>query len=222
LELPEVEFDMNREMADRLVAAGITVVLVDRDICRFPERSPFDLVAVDNRRAGFHVAEHLVSLGCRRLAFVADHPDSSSACERVDGARRALMTVDADLPDERIIRWNPSQGADPISALARDGAVEAFLFVNDLLAREAMSAFAQQGLQVPDDVRVAAFDDLAFSEMMAVPLTTVHQPFEALGINAVEAMISRLLNPDQPPRDIRLAGQLVVRKSCGAELAQKR
>lgn len=48
----------------------IPVVLVDRDICPFPQRRGFDLVGIDNFTGGYLLAEHLIKLGARRLAFV--------------------------------------------------------------------------------------------------------------------------------------------------------
>lgn len=219
LELRSEQAEVNQRITDRLVSEGISVVLVDRDIFRYPDRSEFDLVAMDNRRAGFCLTQHLVDLGVSKVAFLADHLESSSALERIEGCRMALRDGGADLPDDLIVQWHPERGAEKLMSLVRSSEVEALLFVNDLLAREAITILTQNGLHVPRDIRIAAFDDLEFSASMAVPLTTFRQPFEALGVNAVEMMKSRLLYQDQPFRDLRIRGQLVVRQSCGAQLA---
>jgi len=63
--------EINQNLAKHLSNAGIPVVLLDRDSTPFPERSEFDLVASDNSAGGRLVAEHLLKLGCQRLAFVA-------------------------------------------------------------------------------------------------------------------------------------------------------
>jgi DNA-binding LacI/PurR family transcriptional regulator len=53
--------------------------------------------------------------------------------------------------------------------------------------------------------------------LLPVPLTTVRQPAREIGEAALRAMLDRVHRPDLPPRDILLDGELVVRRSCGAE-----
>ena len=62
LELTEDKDRINQSVITALEAAGIPIVLLDRDIVAFPQRSRFDLVGIDNRRAGFLIADHLISL----------------------------------------------------------------------------------------------------------------------------------------------------------------
>ena len=63
---------VNRKVADALDRAGIVVVLLDRDVEQYPRRSKFDLVGIDNVRAGFLQADHLLQLGCRRIDYLPD------------------------------------------------------------------------------------------------------------------------------------------------------
>ena len=60
--------DANRRITERLRQAGIPVVLIDRDLGAFPNRSAYDLVGIDNFAGGYLLAEHLIKLGLRRLA----------------------------------------------------------------------------------------------------------------------------------------------------------
>ena len=76
LELTEHKDRINQSVITALEAAGIPIVLLDRDIVAFPQRSRFDLVGIDNRRAGFLIADHLIGLGCGRIDFLA-RPDSA-------------------------------------------------------------------------------------------------------------------------------------------------
>ena len=61
--------EVNRGLAEELRRAGIAVVLLDRDLAPFPARSEFDLVGIDNFAGGYALADHLLRLGCRDLAF---------------------------------------------------------------------------------------------------------------------------------------------------------
>lgn len=71
----------------------------------------------------------------------------------------------------------------------------------------------ERGVRVPEDVRVAGVDDLKYASLLSVPLTTIHQPCEALGRAAVETMLQRLQHPDRPARDVLVDFRLVVRGS---------
>jgi DNA-binding LacI/PurR family transcriptional regulator len=70
LELTPGKDTTNRAMAALLDEAGIPVVLLDRDLEAYPGRSRYDLVGIDNRRAGYAITAHLLKRGCQRLAFV--------------------------------------------------------------------------------------------------------------------------------------------------------
>jgi len=67
MELTEDKDRVNQSIITALEAAGIPIVLLDRDIVAFPQRSRFDLVGIDNHRAGFLVTDHLLALGCKRI-----------------------------------------------------------------------------------------------------------------------------------------------------------
>ena len=76
-----------------------------------------------------------------------------------------------------------------------------------------MHTLDELGVIVPDDIRVAGFDDVRYANLLRVPLTTIHQPCRAIGSAAVQAMVERLTNPGLPARDILLDSRLVVRRS---------
>src|SRR5437588_81579 len=90
--------EVNRRLAERLRQAGSAVVLLDRDLGTFPARSEFDLVGVDNFAGGYLLAEHLLKLGCRRLAFVARPLSAPTVNLRIAGARAALLDLGLPVP----------------------------------------------------------------------------------------------------------------------------
>src|SRR5690606_5230973 len=87
----------SRRIAERLRDTGIPVVLLDRDFVPFPLRSEFDLVGLDNVFVGYLVAEHLIKLGCRRLAFVTRPESAPTVDARIAGVREAILCNRLDL-----------------------------------------------------------------------------------------------------------------------------
>jgi len=94
---------------------------------------------------------------------------------------------------------------------------EAIVGANDRSARHLMHGLIRLGYRVPEDVRIVGIDDVAYANLLPVPLTTVHQPCRQIGVAAVAAMLERVTNPDMPVRDILMDCRLVIRDSCGAK-----
>src|ERR1700744_3405057 len=81
----------NLFLAEKLRKAGIPVVLLDRDLHPFPNRSHFDLVGIDQVAAGYMLAEHLIKLGCRHFKYVARPLSAPTVDARINGVREALL-----------------------------------------------------------------------------------------------------------------------------------
>ncbi len=212
LELAERREAVNRRMVGAFRAAGIPVVLIDRDLLEFPERSDLDLVAVDDVRAGFRLASHLLRRGCRSLAFVARPQWPSTTDLRLIGCREAAIRAGVPL------LARAGDPADPafIAALRRDCRCDGVICSNDQTAALLVRVL---GRAVPTDILVGGFDDVRLAVPSPIPLTTMRIPFMEIGAMAVRTMLMRIREPDLPPRQILLDAQLVVRRSSGVRTA---
>ncbi|MHC5541135.1 substrate-binding domain-containing protein, partial [Singulisphaera rosea] len=56
---------------------------------------------------------------------------------------------------------------------------------------------------------------LRYAKLLRPSLTTIHQPCQLLATVALHTLLDRLANPSLPPRQVMLAGELIVRQSCG-------
>lgn len=210
--------EVNRSIVDRLVDAGIAVVLLDRCIYAWPNRSRFDLVGIDNRRGGHIMARHLLDLGANRPLFLARPDSAPTVDQRYAGFAEAVRAK--GLEPRAAIFGEPGDAAF-IERLMKRERPDAFLCANDVTAATLIQTLDGLGVVVPADVRIAGFDDVRYSNLLKVPLTTLKQPCQELGETAIQAMLSRLEHPDLPARDILLDCKLVVRKSCGAEGSER-
>lgn len=203
---------VNRRIADALSAAEIPVVLIDRGIEPYPHRGRHDLVALDNRRAGALVTEHLLAGGARSAVFLGLPDAASSVDGREAGFRDASRARGLD--SARVWREDPSDRERIAHLVARDRP-DAIVCASDRTAALLMQALRAAGWAVPDAVRVVGIDDADYAGLLPVPLTTLRQPGREIGMAAVSAMLDRVRQPDLPPREILLHGSLVVRESCG-------
>ena len=206
----------NLSIAEHLRHAGIAVILLDRDLLPFPQRSDFDLVSLDNFSAGYVLTSHLLKLGCRRLQFVARALSAPSVDWRYAGFREALLQHDLPVDPGAYAPLDP-KSAQAVRASIRPQ-TEALVCANDITAAELMNTLEAGGRRVPRDVRVVGFDDVKYATLMRPPLTTIHQPCGDLAAAAWHAMLARIGDPTLPARHVQLSGRLVVRDSCGVYL----
>jgi LacI family transcriptional regulator len=207
----------NRRIVEKFRSAGIPLILLDRDLSPFPHRSPYDLVGIDNFAGGYLLAEHLVKLGARRLAFVTRPLSAATVQARIAGARAALTAHGVEPLDPFVQSGDPTDLAFVKRALG-GRRPEAVICTNDLTAAQFMQSLARIKVTVPRTLRVVGFDDLRYATLLPVQLTTMQQPCREIAIAAFQAMRDRLADPALPPRSIWLTPRLIVRESCGAYL----
>jgi DNA-binding LacI/PurR family transcriptional regulator len=207
----------NFRLVEMLRKAGTSVVLLDRDLQSFPNRSNFDLVSIDNVAGGYLLAEHLIKLGCRHIYFVARPHSAPTMDARITGVQRALVRHRLDTNTSWVHVGDPTD-AKFVRSLTAAKQADAFICHNDYTAALLLRSLETAGLKVPRDVRVVGFDDAKYATLVSPPLTTVHQPCRDIAVIAMRTMLERIADPAIPERSLALTPRLVVRESCGAYL----
>ncbi|MFS0865803.1 LacI family DNA-binding transcriptional regulator [Microbacterium sp. 179-B 1A2 NHS] len=200
-----------RMSADDLAALlpGLSpVVVINR-----PPQADAPTVAADYRTGMAQLVAHLYGHGHRRVAFLSGVAGSASGAAR----RRALDEARAAHGDLEIVEIASGvdfdSGADAVDeVLAAD--VTAVLAFNDLVAMGLLSAVADRGIRVPEQLSIAGFDDIPFARYTSPPLTTAAVPAVELGREAWEAMSALLAGTDAVPSVVR-GPALIVRGSTG-------
>lgn len=217
-----VEFSTNRFQANhRIVAAldraRIPVVLLDRCLEPYPQRSKYDLIGIDNRRTGYLATEHLIKTGAKRIAFFARPNSAPTVDARIAGYREALLSQGLTAGRD-LVNLGDASDMKFIRSILRKQKPDAFVCANDLTAGNLMHTLISLGQRIPEDIRIVGIDDVRYARLLPVPLTTLHQPCRDIGRIAIAAMLDRIANADLPARDVLLRCELVVRKSCGKPL----
>lgn len=209
---------VNGRIAQLFRDVGIPVVLIDRDFVGFPARSDYDLVSIDNRRAGYVLTTHLLSTGCKRVIFISRIWPAPSCTARSFGYRDALLAAQAEFRSEFVRHVDPSEDA-AIRQIVQETRPDGIVCSNDYLAARVMRVIQSMSLDVPEDVKLAGFDDVKYASLLPVPLTTIRQPCHEIGASAIAVMVQRLLHPDRTPRDVLLNFELIVRASTSGSFA---
>jgi DNA-binding LacI/PurR family transcriptional regulator len=212
LELTASNDEINRRITSAIGEAQVPIVLLDRDLCAYPQRSKYDLVAIDNRRAGFTITYHLLERGARRVVFIARLNSAPTVAMRTAGFFDAIHAF----ADRQAAGW--TEFGDPgddslIRAILSRHHPDAFVCANDYTAARLMTSLNTLDVNVPSEVKVTGFDDLRYASLLQTPLTTIHQPCLELGAAALTAMFARIAHPTMPACDYLLDFKLVVRQS---------
>ncbi len=205
---------VNKRIVSALDRAGIQVVLLDRCYAPYSMRSKYDLVGIDNRRAGFLITQHLLLHGVKRVAFIAKPLSASTVLARIAGYREALFAYGIPVQQNLVCRGDPDN-PDFIQKVLKDCKPDAIVCANDFTAARVMAGLVSHGIRVPEEMRIVGIDDVKYSSLLPVPLTTQHQNCADIGAMAMVTMLQRVEKPDLPTRDILLQTHTVVRKSCG-------
>lgn len=180
-----------------------------------------DDVSVDNRTGMRELVRHLLQVhGLRRFVFIGGPPRSPDAMSRFAGYRDALR--EAGLP----VTAKPDAGgsftesggesaAERLLASPAGEAAQAIVCANDEMAIGARNVLAGRGIRIGTDVAVTGFDNIAAARHTSPPLTTVNQPMRRVGREAVELLLRRLREPQNPPHRVQLPTDPVIRRSCG-------
>lgn len=167
----------------RLEAAGIPIVAIDREIVGIRAVT----VRADHHLGGRMMADHLLSLGHRRIGIVGGPDHSTPVRARVEGARERM--AEAGL-EPVAIRLGALHDFDLFQALAKKvlsgpDRPTAMIGTTDIAAIGVLHAAAASGLSVPRDLSIIGFDDMPAARYVLPELTTVAQPMRAIGALAV-------------------------------------
>lgn len=202
----------------RFAAGGMPVVLVDREV----EEGVLPSVSVDDVEGGRLAADHLLSSGRRRLAFVGGPQSVQQVADRLRGVRLAVAAhPDATLEVFEQSALTVLQGraaGEAIAARPADSRPDAVFAANDLLAVGLLQAFSfGSGIRVPEDIAMVGYDDIDFASATVVPLSSVRQPARLLGWTGVDLLLKELDGVEHDRR-VRFQPELVVRESSAVSI----
>ncbi|MGC9467391.1 MAG: LacI family DNA-binding transcriptional regulator [Anaerolineae bacterium] len=205
------------EEAEKTLEEVLRRKLAVVEICDHSGRDcGIDSVVSDYRAGTREVMSHLFSLGHRRIGVVYGVAFREEGMDRLgpycEGLEAAGLPVDWDL----VAECGPTleQGYQAaLSLLGRPDRPTAVLVINDLLAIGVLRAAADLGLDVPGDVSLVGFDDIAIAEYLVPRLTTVSKDAVELGRLAFRLLLERIQDPDQPQQRIIVPTHFIPRES---------
>ncbi|MBW0001115.1 MAG: LacI family DNA-binding transcriptional regulator [Verrucomicrobia bacterium] len=202
--------------AKEIHTSRIPLVFIDRAV----KGMKVPTVVSDNQSAAHEATAHLVEAGHRRIGIIVGRRTLDTMSERIEGYRRALAQHRIEFDDSLVV--------DAVHVGVEGGyratkqlldfhrPPTALLVANSLLILGALSAIAEKGLAIPDNVAVIGWDDFYAAPHLKTPLTMVDQPAHAMASIAAEQLMKMLADkPVDPSLYVILKSNFIVRDSAG-------
>lgn len=178
-------------------------------------------VAMDDRLAARNVTDYLLSLGHKKIAHIAGHPDHAAAFLRKQGFYEAFDAIGVPRPPREYIAEGYFTFKTGILAaeqlLSLPDRPTAIFASNDEMAAATSSVAHKMGLRIPEDLSVVGFDDAPIASAVWPALTTVRQPYLDMARRALQILNG---TGDQPQAsDIQsrhiIPHEIITRESTG-------
>lgn len=210
---------------ERIQKQGLPLVLIDRKLAGLDT----NYIGTDDEAIGLLATEHLIEVGCKRIAHLRG-PDNSPGAGRLKGYQNALtkhglksLSGFVSIPRSVDVQSRESGTESMRQLMALNPRPDGVFCYNDPMAIGAIHAILDGGLRVPEDVAVIGSGNLHYDTELRIPLSSIDQQTDSIGERAGRLTLSLLESKIRPHnRTIILQPQLVVRASTDRKAAIER
>jgi LacI family transcriptional regulator len=171
----------------------------------------------DDWRSGYIGTNHLIKLGHKKIAFIFGKKNSFSSVRKLQGYKDALLEAGINF-DEKLVKDGNLNFEGGMNAtkewLQEEVDFTAIMAGNDMMAFGAREAVMLAGLRIPEDISLVGIDDVFWSRIQGIELTTIQVPKYEMGKCCCEILLRAINDSNSKIEQIVLKGNLIERKSC--------
>lgn len=207
--------DMDKDMIHYIRAKNLKIVMFGGAAFE----SNCDMVHINDMAAGYEGMRYLLELNHRDILILADFPRNiSSGYQRLFGCQQALKEYDIPYEQERMVEFGYltyENGYRSVQKAIKQGKKFTAIFAySDEVAMGAISALANHGLKVPEDVSVLGFDGIGISQRVVPRLSTIYQPIDKMVTWTLDHLCEAGKRKQEENIDYILPYQLWERGTC--------
>lgn len=207
-------------LIERLKEVQMPLILFDQSFDGYKG----DCIQFDFFKGAYLATEYLIQCGHRDIVFASGELDRRSRCLMYEGYKQALKDSNLSVSKRKVIYTsNEEQNFEKKDyylgqelgklLLQKEYLPDAVVTVNDMIAIGLINYLKQENIQIPHDLSVMGFDDIAISEMVTPALSTIHQPATETGSLAAKVLINRIEDISHDTVQILMQPSLVERDS---------
>lgn len=178
-------------------AFNVPVVFYDR----VPTSFPASKVTIDDYEAAFKATEHLIEIGCKKIAHIAGSQKTHIFKQRVEGYKAALIKHGLETDPNLICYTNNLSYEEGVicakKLLSQENAPDGIFCANDYTAISAIQVFTKAKYLIPQDLAVVGFSNYPVSSIIEPTLTTIDDRAFEMGQTAAKMLIRQIEEKDQ-------------------------
>lgn len=206
---------------EMLCGLNLPLLFIDSPANGFDKPFEADRLYMDNQREIYRFVKEMAGRGKGRIGFIGEYMHCHSFYERYMGYRNAMYMLGLPCPDEYCLIESSLEISNTdvyrnylTEQLGRmERLPDVFICANDAIALDVMQALKRLNYSVPKDVYLCGFDDSPESKVVTPSLTTIHIHSQAMGLSAVQLLMSRINEPSLNYRTMYVETNLIFRES---------
>ena len=201
-------------LIEELITEGIPFVSADR----IPGHDDVSFVTVENIESSKVAVTHLIKQGRRRIAMIAGDSHIIDSLDRIEGYKLALQDANIPFDPDLVVnsRYSYQASYDVIQKLLHDNVdFDGVYASQSTIAMGAVNSLFDAGINIPDEVALISFDDLADAMNPQIAISTMRQPVFEKGYQLATTLIDIVEGKNTPPIQRFLPTELVIRATCG-------
>lgn len=206
----DTDKDRFEEKVNLLESLRIKSIAIDR----FFEVTNLISISMNHLKGGYIATKHLLDLGHEHIACVTGPRNLKDSNDRLKGYLMAIEEHGIAFDESLIVEgdYRLEGGFNAVNKLLEREFTAVFAF-NDMMAYGAFKALKKNGFNIPKDISIVGYDDIYLSEMLEIPLTTVHQPVVNMGKASARHLIELINNKKKFAEIPMFEPHLVIRSS---------
>ena len=207
----------SREDIDSFSTYSSNIVFIDSS----PNERKFDSVIIDFKEAMIEVLKYLIQLGHKEIGYIGGREYIGANKELIRDKREKTyydFMRENSLYNPNYVRTGKFTAEDGYKLMKRmlenEEIPTAFFIASDTMATGAIKAIHESSLNVPEDISIIGFNDIATSKYLVPPLTTVKVYTEFMGVTAVGLLLERISESRDISKKVVIPFELIIRESC--------
>ncbi len=185
----ETQMTKNFQHYNSIIKSGTPIVMFDR----ITDLVNSDKVIVDDLDSAFDATQHLLNIGCKKIALISSIDNLSVGKLRFEGYKKALELNKIPFDDNLIIIENDEEISDGrINTLLEYKGIDGVFAIDELSATKTMKLALKKGYKIPEELNIIGFADGLWSRRLTPSLSTVSQHAPEIGQKSANLLIDRL------------------------------
>lgn len=204
------DYSATENTFQKVLDCQIPSLLLNENLVTFP----IDSICIEESKSVKLAVDYLLQLGHKKIGYLGDKLSDvryQSFCNLMSEKK---LEVDSRFVKRGDVRFEEGGYQLACELLKESELPTAIIASYDQVAVGAMKAFREKGIRIPQEVSIVGFDNIVLDEYCQVPLTSVTNPVEQMGVTAVKILLDALRNPGtHVVQNVSLQSRLVVRES---------